>query len=406
MKYIAVFMGLAAGLLFGIATPISKILLEKMNSFQLAGLLYLGAAIAFLPYVVHNKKQEMQWIRATNQKKAIVGIVIFGGLSGPLFLLIGLKVASSSSVSIWLNMELVATAVLGVIFFKDHLDKPAIIGVLLTFAAGVIVTMKDGFGSLLPAFFVTLACFSWGIDNHLTAIVDGASPKMITFIKGIFAGSTNLIIGTIIAGEGFPLIYLGLSLLVGMVSYGVSIVLYVSSAQQLGATRSQILFSTGPFWGILVAFLILGEPISAYSIAAMILLALGIVCTNLLVHEHAHHHQAVIHVHLHNHDDGHHGHGHDADVPSAQRHAHLHTHEVTDHAHKHYPDLHHRHVHRPEKWVTSMNSLVRDFLVRLGSDTDREATARQFEQNARTGAGRSAPGTKFSRSETYKGSRF
>jgi drug/metabolite transporter (DMT)-like permease len=345
MKYIAVFMGLAAGVLFGIATPISKIILEKMNSFQLAGLLYLGAAIAFLPYVLKHRKRELQWIKTTNQKKAILGIVVFGGMLGPLFLMIGLKVAASSSVSIWLNMELVATAILGVIFFKDHLDKPAIIGVLLTIVAGVIVSLKDGLGSLLPAFFVTLACFSWGIDNHLTAIVDGASPKMITFIKGLFAGSTNLLIGSIIAGEGFPILYLGIALLVGVVSYGLSIVLYVSSAQQLGATRSQILFSTGPFWGILVAFLILGEPISAYSIVAMVLLAIGILFTNLLVHDHSHRHMVVTHVHLHYHDDGHHEHEHDAGIPSALKHSHLHTHEATNHTHKHYPDLHHRHEH-------------------------------------------------------------
>ncbi len=346
MKYIAVLMGLAAGVLFGIATPISKILLEKMNSFQLAGLLYLGAAIAFLPYVL---KHKLQWIKTTNQKKAILGIIVFGGLLGPLFLMIGLKASASSSVSIWLNMELVATAILGIIFFKDHLDKSAIIGVLLTIAAGVIVTMRDGFGSLIPAFFVTLACFSWGIDNHLTAIVDGASPKMITFIKGLFAGSTNLLIGTLIAGQGFPILYLGFALLIGIVSYGLSIVLYVSSAQQLGATRSQILFSTAPFWGILVAYFILGEPISTYSIAAMVLLALGILFTNLLVHDHAHQHQVVTHVHLHYHDDGHHEHGHDESIPSVPRHSHLHAHKAADHSHKHYPDLHHRHVHLQAK---------------------------------------------------------
>jgi len=345
LKYIAITMGLVAGFLFGIATPISKMLLEKMNSFQLAGLLYLGAAIAFLPYVLRYRKREIEWIKTAHQKWAILGIIVFGGLLGPLFLLVGLKAAASSSVSIWLNMELVATAILGGIFFKDHLDKPAVLGVLLTSAAGVIVSMHDGFGSLVPAFFVTLACFSWGIDNHLTALIDGASPKMITFIKGLFAGSTNLLVGTMIAGTGFPIIYIGIAVLVGIVSYGVSIVLYVSSAQQLGATRSQILFSTGPFWGILAASLMLGEPISAYAVAAMILLALGILSTNLLVHDHAHHHQAVTHVHLHYHDDGHHEHGHQEGMPSAQRHSHLHTHEAIDHSHKHYPDLHHRHAH-------------------------------------------------------------
>jgi hypothetical protein len=55
---------------------------------------------------------------------------------------------------------------------------------------------------------------------------------------------------------------------------------------------------------------------------------------------------------------------------------------------------------------TSLNALVRDFLARFGADLDREAAAGQFAKNARTGAGRSEAGTKFSRGETYRGSRF
>jgi len=340
-------MGLLSGILFGIATPVSKLLLREMNSFQLAGLLYLGAALAFLPYALRNRKQEFKWIRTTRRRRELAGIVVFGGLLGPVFLLIGLSLAKSSSVSIWLNMELVATAILGVLFFRDHLDRFAVFGVLLTIAAGVLMSVQEGLGSLLPALFVTLACFSWGIDNHLTAVVDGASPKMITFIKGLFAGSTNLLLGCIISGGGFPLRFLWLALAAGIVSYGFSIVLYVSSAQQLGATRSQILFSTGPFWGILVAFVLLGEPLTWYTGAAMLLLGLGILFTNLLVHQHEHRHADVTHIHTHSHDDGHHDHEHEENgvTTRAGRHAHLHTHRVMAHSHRHYPDLHHRHTH-------------------------------------------------------------
>lgn len=43
MKRFALVTGILAGFLFGIATPFSKLLLQGLNSFQLAGLLYLGA---------------------------------------------------------------------------------------------------------------------------------------------------------------------------------------------------------------------------------------------------------------------------------------------------------------------------------------------------------------------------
>ena len=59
MKSISILLGLSAGLLFGVATPFSKVLLSQLNSYQLAGLLYLGAAMVFLPYV---KKRKIEFI--------------------------------------------------------------------------------------------------------------------------------------------------------------------------------------------------------------------------------------------------------------------------------------------------------------------------------------------------------
>ncbi|MCF7920609.1 MAG: DMT family transporter [Candidatus Cloacimonetes bacterium] len=343
MKSFAFVTGILAGLLFGIATPFSKLLLAELNSFQLAGLLYLGATLTFLPYVIKNYKREFNTIRQSRQKSSILGIIIFGGLLGPVFLLFGLKSASSSSVSVWLNLELVSTAVIGVIFFKDHLDKPAVLGVIFALTAGVTVSFQEGFGAVIPGIFVGLACICWGIDNHLTALIDGASPQTITFLKGIFAGSINLFIGMLIGGADIAVDILLLSLVVGTISYGFSIVLYVISAQHLGATRSQVLFSTGSFWGILAAFLLLAEPINIYVVISILLLALGIFWSNILIHTHSHKHKKISHVHLHTHDE-HHTHSHDQEVNDLP-HTHLHDHNEQIHTHKHFPDLHHRHDH-------------------------------------------------------------
>ena len=345
MKRTALVIGLLSGLLFGIGTPFSKLLLNEVNSFKLAGLLYLGAAIIFIPYVLKNYKEEFHYIMKSKTAKSIIGIIIFGGLLGPVFLLFGLKLANSSSVSVWLNLELVATAILGVLFFKDHLDKPALIGVLFSIAAGIMISFQEGIGALYSGILIALACICWGIDNHLTALVDGTSPQTITFLKGIFAGSTNLIIGMIIGGAYIAPDIVFFSLIVGIVSYGLSIVLYVTSAQHLGATRSQILFSTGPFWGIMAAFVLLSEPINIYVIISMAFLAIGIVMTNILTHEHTHKHLKTSHIHLHSHEDEHHNHTHKKEFIKTKLHIHIHEHDEIHHKHKHFPDLHHRHKH-------------------------------------------------------------
>jgi drug/metabolite transporter (DMT)-like permease len=345
MKISSIVLGLLAGLLFGVATPLSKIILSQLNSFQLAGLLYLGAAIAFLPYIIKNRKIELKSLRQTGKKKHLGGVILFGGIMGPLFLMIGLKTANAMSVSIWLNMELATTAILGVLFFKDQLDRYAIIGILLTLFAGIIISSQESASGIVSAVFILLACVSWGFDNHFSAIIDGVTPQTITFVKGVFGGITNLTIGMFLTNWQIELIYIPAALLIGVFSYGISIVLYVTSAQNLGAKRSQILFSTAPFWGIFAAWIFLGESLTLIVLISFSILVLGIIFTNIASHGHFHYHKGMAHIHLHSHNDGHHNHIHAGDDYKSLKHSHIHEHKEIKHKHEHYPDLHHRHEH-------------------------------------------------------------
>ena len=345
MKRFAIVTGLLSGFLFGIATPFSKLLMAGLNSFQLAGLLYLGAALAMLPYIF-KKNSNLRLLFQPGNRAKTIGIIFFGGFAGPLLLLAGLKIANAASVSIWLNMELVATAILGVLIFKDALDRNTWIGVFLTILASIVVSFGEGSSGITSGLLITAACICWGVDNHLTALTDGASPQTVTFVKGIVAGSVNLIIGCLIASQAMALGNVVPAIIVGIFSYGISIVLYVTSAQNMGATRSQILFSTAPVWGVLLAYLFNGEPFQWVHIISIALLALAVIITNLFTHQHLHTHLAMEHIHYHQHTDGHHTHSHDDEtVADSKWHSHLHTHDPITHKHLHDPDLHHRHVH-------------------------------------------------------------
>lgn len=345
MKRFAIITGLLSGFLFGIATPFSKLLLAGLNSFQLAGLLYLGAALAMLPYIFR-KNSNLRLLFQPGNRAKTVGIIFFGGFAGPLLLLAGLKMANAASVSIWLNMELVATAILGVLIFKDALDRNTWIGIILTILASIVVSFGEGTSNISSGLLITAACICWGIDNHLTALTDGASPQTVTFIKGIVAGSVNLTIGCLIASQTMSLGNVAPAIIVGIFSYGISIVLYVTSAQNMGATRSQILFSTAPVWGVLLSYLFNGEPFQWVHLISIVLLALAVIITNLFVHNHLHSHIAIEHIHYHQHTDGHHTHSHEGEtVPDSKWHSHLHRHDPITHEHLHDPDLHHRHIH-------------------------------------------------------------
>jgi drug/metabolite transporter (DMT)-like permease len=345
--------GYAAGLallsaaLFGAAIPASKWLLVELGPFQLAGLLYLGAAVATAPVRDRAGPREPRRRLDLPNRGRLVGAVVAGGLLGPVFLLFGLQRAPAGSVALLLNLEMAATAVLGVVLFREHLGRGGWIGVLGVVGAGALVSWGGGWPGLAAAVLVAVACLCWGLDNHWSALIDGMHPARITFWKGLVAGSANLTIGLVGAPFGASPVAVATALIVGALCYGASIVLYIRSAHQLGATRAQAFFASAPFIGAALSFAWLDEPVGWQQVAGAALLAISVAALFRSRHEHAHVHEAVEHVHSHRHDDGHHAHAHPGLSAVPLRHSHRHRHEKLVHSHPHWPDVHHRHPHGP-----------------------------------------------------------
>lgn len=338
------FLALLAALLFGASTPASKALLEDFTPLQLSGLLYLGAALGTAPFAWRERARRGRGSIDRRSLGRLAGAVILGGVVGPLLVLLALRMATSASVALLLNLELIATAVLGVLFFRESMGVRGWLGVASGFGAVLLLSMNGGFPQARAALLVAGACTAWGMDNHLTALIDGLSPAETTAWKGVVAGGTSLALGLALDPFHADWAHVSLALLVGVFSYGASIVLYVLSAQHLGATRAQVAFSSAPFLGAGLSYVLLREPLEGRQIAAACALALGIALLLRDKHSHEHTHEAVEHVHSHRHDDGHHEHVHPGLAPST-RHTHVHRHERLTHVHRHVSDLHHRHEH-------------------------------------------------------------
>ena len=336
---------LLAALLFGASTPASKWLLASATPLQLAGLLYLGAALGTVFSFARERRSGA--LRAMGRRNALrlLGAIVLGGVVGPVFLLVGLRASLAGSVSLLLNLELAATAVLGVLWFREPLGPLGWLGVAGVVMAGVVVSGDAGWPGLVAALWVAAACLCWAIDNHLTARIDGITPASSTFWKGAIAGTTNLSLGLALAPFAGSVATAAGGLAVGALCYGASVALYIAAAQQLGATRSQALFAVAPFAGAALSWGALGEPIAVAQLAGAALLIAAVAAIVRSQHEHDHVHGEVEHVHAHRHDDGHHIHEHPGLAPDA-RHSHWHRHEPLAHSHPHWPDLHHRHGHR------------------------------------------------------------
>ena len=87
-------LALLSALLFGASTPASKWLLGSFGAFQLAGVLYLGAALGMTPAVALERRRGLAPVLDRTNALRLGGAVLFGGLLGPVLLLLGLQLES------------------------------------------------------------------------------------------------------------------------------------------------------------------------------------------------------------------------------------------------------------------------------------------------------------------------
>jgi len=273
----------------------------------------------------------------------LAAVVVLGGMVGPVLLLLALRLASAGSVSLLLNLEMVATAVLGALLFHERLRRSAWLGVGGIVAACLLLSGEAGTSGALAAVLVSAACICWAIDNHCSALIDGMTPARSTLWKGLIAGVSNLALGLALAPAEFTARSVAAALAVGAASYGASVALHTAAAQRIGAVRAQGVFASAPFIGAGLSWLLLGEPATAAQLLTAALFLISVVALVGRRHDHLHGHAAVRHIHAHVHDDGHHLHEH-AETTTAE-HTHWHEHDAVTHAHRHWPDLHHRHRH-------------------------------------------------------------
>lgn len=340
---------LAAAFLFALSVPAGKLLLGRVGPLWLSALCYLGGGLGLLLYKLLSGGAAGPAKEATLEKKDlpyVVGFVAAGGALAPAFLFTGLKLSSSSAASLMLNFELVFTALIAVVVFREHGGRRLWLAAGLIMAGGMALALEPGGFSFQPGLaLVALAGLFWALDNNLTARVSLKDPVTLSVIKGLAGGCVNAALA-FYSGEVMPppravLPALGL----GFVSYGVSLALLVRAMRGLGAGRAGAFFGVYPFAGAVMSCLWLGE---AFSPRLGIAFALAGSAAALLLgekHAHAHAHEPLEHDHLHTHD-GHHAHAHYAVPGAAAEHSHPHSHTCLEHSHEHGPDAHHRHEHQ------------------------------------------------------------
>lgn len=272
---IAIINAILAAFFYSLNMPLSKVLLSDVSPIMLAGLLYLGAGIGIFLlslFIPHNKERKK--LSKNDFKYTFLMVVL--DIFAPISLLLGLKNTSSSVSTLIGNFEIVTTTIIACLFFKEKITKKSSVAILLITIATIILSFSgEEFRLSTSTLLVVLATLFWGLENNCTKMISGKDTFEIVFIKGLFSGLGSIIIA-LSTGEKFPsLSILFSALLLGFVSYGLSIFFYIKAQNKIGASRTSSFYAINPFIGSFLSFLILNESLSVRYFISLMIMALG-----------------------------------------------------------------------------------------------------------------------------------
>ena len=249
-----------AAALYALSSPISKLLLTQLDPMAMASLLYLGAGMGmsvifmtrFLRGTLANESK-----LTSNELPYIIAMILLD-IIAPFFLMFGLSKTTAANASLLNNFEIVATAIIALFLFREAIPKRLWMAIGFITLSSVILSFEDmsSFSFSVGSLFVLLACTCWGLENNCTRVLSKKDPLQIVIIKGIGSGLGAYLIATMQNASFGPIHIILIALLLGFVSYGLSIFFYVSAQRELGAAKTSSYYAVAPFIGVALSLFI------------------------------------------------------------------------------------------------------------------------------------------------------
>lgn len=282
-------LALLAALLFGVGTPLIKLLFGAVDPLLCGALISLGSALGV------GAATRVRWqlgpLITPENRLPFAGAAVIGGAMAPVLLVWGITHAPGSAAALLLNLEAPFTMLIAWIFLREKAGARFLVGLGLVTAGGVLVSLHEGSGSgrVWAGLAVAGACLCWAIDNNCTARLRNVEPAQFAIWKGLVAAVLLFPAGWVAQG-GFGTGWVGWptvaeALVIGACCNGLALLVFVMSIQRLGAGRTAAYFATAPFVGAAASVAILGDPVTFHLLASAGLMAGGV---GLLLSERLH----------------------------------------------------------------------------------------------------------------------
>ena len=276
---VAVIEGLLVAVIWASSFVFVKMALAYMGPFTIAGLRYFLGFLILLPFMVPRLRTlrglpPRLWIRLI-----IIGIVAYTIANGAFYL--SLRYLPAVTLSFVLSLGPLLVLFAGVVWLQEIPARLQVIGVVISLVGGTLFFspgLRGGEPLGIAIAAVGMISFvAFGIlarevarDRHIDALSRTAIPLAV-------GGVSLLLIA--IPLEGLPTLTLkgwAIVLWLALVNTSLAYVLYHHSLQELTALEMNVLLNLSPLGAALLAWLLLGETLTAVQILGMVVVILGV----------------------------------------------------------------------------------------------------------------------------------
>jgi len=219
----------------------------------------------------------------------IIGLL--GGCIAPFLFFEGLHRTTASDASVLEGGELLFTAMIAIVFFKERLTKIGYLGMAVTIAGITLVSLSNAdiqnnlysFKLNIGNILIILSTLCWGLDNNISKIISNriTNTSKIVVVKSLIGGFLLLIItlflGYNLSIEIFQIPYLFI-LAVG--GFGLSLFFFIESLRIIGTLKVIVIFSSSAVFGLFFSFIILNDKITIMQLISTALVILGLYHVN------------------------------------------------------------------------------------------------------------------------------
>lgn len=252
-----------AAICYSFVNPINKLFNNEISPLISASMLYFGTflvGVIFLLIQIISKKYDSENKFVKKDIPYLLLAILFHS-GACVSLMFGLTYLSSSNASLLGSFELISTSLFAFFLFKEKITPWLWGGIAFIFIACVIISLGDleNLNVSLGAILCLISPLCFGFANNFLKKVSNKNPAITISSLGLGGGLITLIIALCVKERFVSFVPVIVELSIGIVSYGIALILFIYAERFIGASKTSAFFSLAPFIAIILSLIIFQE---------------------------------------------------------------------------------------------------------------------------------------------------